>query len=253
MTSFSDDIRQGRAVYARAVPPATGYAEDEIRGVPHTQEYAYQMGAVSTALATGIFYTASGATGGTLTSTGPLVSGGVATLTPARGVRMTASVDLSAVTVTFNGTDHWGASLTASILGPTGNTLGNVGSYRDSLSVFKTITSISGSATFGTTAVYIGDNNTYGVPYKLTNIGRALDVYIDGSTATVPSTWAAGLATTVTAGATTADVRGTVTLSTVVLANGTRFITAKFITPNNGIAAGSDTKEITYGDAPYSA
>lgn len=253
MTSFFDNVRSGRANYARATPPATGYAEDEIYGVPMTQTYALQLGTASTALASGVFFSASGATGGTLTSTGALVSGGVATFDNARGLRFTSSVDTSTSVITVRGTDFWGAPQTTSINGPTGNTIGNTGSYVDSLTTFKTVLTASVVGNLGTTLFMIGDNNTYGLPYRIANIGKGLDIYINGSSATVPAVWTAGLATTVTPTASTADVRGTVALATVSLADGTKYVTANFITPNWGIAAGSDTKESTYGVAPFTA
>jgi hypothetical protein len=253
MTSFLDNIRSGRANYGRATPPGTGYAEDEIYGVPFGQTFPYQIGTASTALASGVFYSASGATGGTLTATGALVSGGVATFDVARGLRFTSSVDTSTSVITVRGTDLYGAPITYSINGPTGNTIGNVGSYVDSLVTFKTVTTASAVGNLGTTLFMIGDNNCFGLPYRIANVGKGLDVYINGSSATVPATWAAGYTTTAAATASTADVRGTVTLSTVVLANDARYITAVFITPNWGIAASSDTKENTYGVAPYTA
>lgn len=251
MTTFFDDLRQGRANYDRAVPPATGYAEDEIYGVPHTQTYAEELGTASTALATGIFYTTTGGAAGAHTLAGALVTAGVATFDVARGVRITASVNLSTVTITFEGTDTWGAPLVHSVLGPTGNTLGNAGSYRDTLSAFKTINTASSNGSLGTTAVYFGDNNAFGFSYKLTNVGKSLGLFVDGTSATTAPTVVAGLATTITPGATTADVRGTCTLSTTDLANGAKYFTIQMITPNYGITEGSDTKEISYGDAPY--
>jgi hypothetical protein len=66
-------------------------------------------------------------------------------------------------------------------------------------------------------------------------------------------TWAAGLAATGVATATTADVRGTVALATVISANGSRYISVKFATPNTGIAAGADTKENSYGVTPFTS
>jgi len=181
------------------------------------------------------------------------VSAGVATFDVARGVRFTSSVNTSTAVITLQGTDTWGAPITYSINGPTGNTFGNVGSYVDSLVTFKTITTASVVGTLGTTAFAIGDNNTFGLPYRIDNVGKGMGVYINGESATAPATWAAGYTTTAAATASTADVRGTVTLSTVVLANDARYITAVFITPNFGVSAGADTKENTYGVAPYSA
>lgn len=251
MTTFFDSIKMGRAAYNRNSVPPTGYAEDEIYGVPLTQTYVYQVGTASTSLASGVFY-ASSAVAGTLTGTGPLVSSGVATFDVPRCVTITASSNMATVTFTINGTDAYGAPLTWSGVGPTGNTFGNVGSYVTSLSAFKTVTSASSSGA-ATGPLAIGNSDTYGLPYRLTNVGEALGAYINGSTASIAPTYTAGLAATGVATATTADVRGTVALATAVLANGSRYITFQFVTPNDGTSAGNDTKENTYGVTPYSA
>ena len=254
MTSFFDRIKSGRASYNYAMTPTTGYAEDEIYGVPLSQMYWQNVGTASTALATGIVYSASGFAAGTLTPTGPLVSGGVATFDVPRGIRMTASVNLSTVTFTIRGTDAWGAPQTWSGVGPTGNTLGNAGSYVDSTVTFKTVTTASsGSGSVGTTAFYIGNNNDYGLYYYIGNVNRVVAVTTDGAFATIPWTVTAGLATTTAPTATTADVRGKITLSTTALANGSRSYAFIYVTPNVGVSAANDTKENTYGQTPYTA
>jgi hypothetical protein len=258
MTSYSDQVKLGGAYYNRATASTSGgyiigYDEDEIRGVPIAPIFPYLIGLASTALASGIFYSASGATGGTLTATGALVSSGVATLDQARCIRFTSTVDTSTSVITVVGTDMYGAGLAVSISGPTGNTLGNVGSYRDTLSAFKTVTSASAVGNLGTTSFQIGTSNTFGLPYRLSSVGRALDVYIDGSSATIPATWTVGLSTAVTPTASTADVRGTVAISTTVLPNDARFYTAVMISPAFNVAKSDNTKEITYGVTPFSA
>lgn len=251
MTSFFDNVKIGRAAYNRNLTPPTGYAEDESYGIPATQVYAYQMGTASTALASGVFY-ASSAVAGTLTGTGVLVSGGVATFDVPRSVQITASSNMATVTFTIRGTDAYGAPLTWAGVGPTGNNLGAAGSYVVSLSAFKTMTTAScdGAATG---ALTIGTSDTFGLPFRIPNAGFGLDAFINGSTSSIAPTWAAGLAATGVATATTADVRGTVALATVISANGSRYITMKFITPNTGVAAGSDTKENTYGVTPFTS
>lgn len=253
MTSFTDNLKLGAAVYQRALP-STGYAEDEFRGIPVTQMFAMQLGTASTALASGIFFSASGATGaGTLTITGALVSGGVATFDVARGVRITSSVDLSTNSFSIRGTDYWGAPQTWTGVGPTGNTLGNTGSFVDTSVTFKTVTSASGTGASSTTAFLIGNNNQFGLPYRLADVGKGLDGYINGSSASVAGTWVAGLSATAVATATTVDVRGSYAYATTSLADGSKRLTAVFITPNTGIAPGSDTKENTYGVTPFNS
>lgn len=265
MTQFRDQLRVGNAYYevqARwngggmaGLPLATAPQDTQTHGVPLTQVFYYQMGTASTALASGVFYSASGtATVGatTMTSTGALVSGGVATFDVPRGVRITSSVNLSTTTFTVVGTDGYGKVQTHAFVGPTGDTIGNTGSYTDSLVAFKTITAFTGNATgVGTTLLMMGDNNTYGLPYVLQNAGCGLDAYINGASATVPPTWVAAYTPTGTPTASTPDVRGTVTLATLVLANGSRYITCGFIAPPNNLSISLDNKVNSYGAVPY--
>lgn len=251
MTTFFDSVKMGRAVYNRNSVPSAGYAEDEIYGVPLTQTYVYQVGTASTSLASGVFY-ASSAIAGTLTGTGALVSSGVATFDVPRCITVTASSNMSTTTFTFQGTDAYGASLTASITGPTGNTFGNSGSVVTTLSAFKTVTTASANGA-ATGLLAIGNSDTFGLPYRLANVGEGLGAYINGGSASVAPTYTAGFAATGVATATTADVRGTVALATTVLANGSRYVTFQFVTPNDGTLAANDTKENTYGVTPYSA
>ena len=251
MTSFFDNVKMGRAVYNRNLTPPTGYAEDESYGIPLTQTYLYQMGTASTSLASGVFY-ASSAVAGTLTGTGVLVSGGVATFDVPRSVQITASSNMATVTFTIRGTDVYGAPLTWAGVGATGNTFGNSGSYVTSLSAFKTVTTASSDGA-ATGPLGIGTSDTFGMPFRIPNVGYGLDAYINGGTSSIAPTWAAGLAATGVATATTADVRGTVALATAISANGSRYISVKFATPNTGIAAGADTKENTYGVTPFTS
>ncbi len=237
------------------MPTASNPYDTQSMGTPHTQTFSYQIGTASTALASGVFYSASGtatAAASPLVATGALVSAGVATFDVPRGIRITASIDLSTQTFTFIGTDGYGSSQTTAIVGPTGNTLGNTGSYVDTLTTFKTITSITANATgVGTTALLIGDNNCFGLPFAIANKGRVMGTFIDGQTATVPSTVVAGLTATGVATATTADVRGTVTLATVVLANDSRYITINMIQPQVGLSPSLDNRANSYGPVPF--
>lgn len=267
MTQFTDQLYQGRAVFGKALswngnansglPSATAPNDMQHSGVPHTQNFFYQVGTASTALASGVFYSASGTAtlgGGTLTSTGALVTASVATFDVPRGVRITATIDLSTTTFTIVGTDGYSQGQTHAFVGPTGNTAGNVGSYVDSLVTFKTVTFASFTAAasgLGTTALQIGTNNMFGLPYVLTNAGCGLDVYINGASATVPATFTAAYTPTGTPTASTTDVRGSVTLATVVLANGSRYVTVGFISPNVNQTIATDDKVRSFGATPY--
>lgn len=265
MTNFFDPLFQGQATFARwgnwngtsgsnGIPTASNPNDTQIYGVPHTQTICYEIGTASTALASGIFFSASGATGaGTLTSTGALVSGGVATLDVPRAIRFTASVDLSTNVFTVRGTDGYGQSLTWSGAGPTGNTFGNNGSFVDSTVTFKTVITASAVGGSSTTAFAIGTSNTFGLPYRIANSGKGLGLYINGGHATVPPTVTAGFAATGTPTATTADVRGTVAVATTVLPNDSRFFTFVFVAPPVGLTQATDTKENSYGATPFSS
>jgi hypothetical protein len=268
MTQSRDQLRLGNAFYeAQArwngggmagLPLATAPQDTQDRGVPLTQAFYYQMGTASTALASGLFYSASGsATTGsaTLTGTGALVTASVGTFDVPRGIRITASVNLGTTTFVIVGTDGYGKTQSHSFVGPTGNTFGNTGSYTDSLVTFKTVTAMSISnptaSGIATTALAIGNNDMYGLPYVLGNVGCGLDVYINGASATVPATWVAAFTPTGVTTASTADVRGSVTLATVVLANGSRYITVGMIAPSVNVSTNNDTKVNSYGATPF--
>lgn len=266
MTQFSDQLRLGNAYYeAQArwngggqagLPLASSPQDTQVRGVPLTQTVYYQMGTASTALASGIFYSASGTAtvaGNVMTATGVLVVGGSVNFDVPRGIRVTASINLSTTTFTVVGTDGYGKTQSHSFVGPTGDTIGNTGSYTDSLVTFDTVTAVSNNVAtgLGTTLVMVGDNNLYGLPYVLSNVGCGLDVYINGCSATVPATWTAAYTPTGTPTASTSDVRGTVALSTVVLANGTRYITIGMIAPSVNLTPTTDDKIRNYGATPF--
>lgn len=266
MTQFRDQLRTGNSYYEaqarwngggmNGFPLATAPQDTQVLGVPLTAQFYYQAGTASTALASGIFYSASGtATVGatTMTGTGALVTAGVATFDVPRGVRITSSVNLSTTTFTVIGTDGYGKTLNSAFVGPTGDTIGNVGSYTDSLVTYKTITSFTGNATgVGTTLFMLGDNNTFGLPYVLPNVGAALGAYINGSLATVPAVFTAAFTPTGTPTASTSDVRGTCALATLVLANGSRYITIGQINPATNLSISNDIKVNNYGAQPFS-
>ena len=259
MTHYSDQLSQGRAVYARwtqwnagntnAMPSSAAPTDTNTLGIPHHQCIVYQIGIASTAgvaTAGAVIYSATGATGG-------ITLGTTVTFDVVRGVRIFTTVDLSTVTFTIRGTDGYGVAQAWSGAGPTGNTLGNIGSYVDSSVTFKTVITASGSGSTGTTAFSISNNNVYGLPFHLPNVGRALGCFVNGNTATIVATFTAGLTATGTPTATTADVRGTVTLPTTQLADGSRYFTVHMLAPTAGLAVGSDDKNRSYGATPFTA
>lgn len=258
MTQTRDKISQGNAYFEKSgawnattamngLPVASSPYDTQDRGVPHTNTFFYQIGQASTAgsaTASRFFYSASGATGGIT----PLNS---YTNDVPRGLRIFSSVNLSTVTFTIVGTDGYGQTQTHSFVGPTGNTLGNTGSYTDSLVAFKTVTSASGNGSTGTTAFGISNNDMYGLPYVLANAGMGLGLTINGATASIAPTVTAAFTPTGTPTASTSDVRGSVTLATAVLANDSRYITFGFIQNTENQTVSTDSKVNSFGATPF--
>lgn len=276
MTSFSDQLKNGRGYYARATPTNTpgfivGYAEDEVIGVPVAPIFEYLLGTASTSLASGIAFSASGF--GTLTGsavtisiTGSLVSGGVATLDVPRCVAVFCTLSVTGSTFTIRGTDFYGAAQSCTFTGASGGAAFATTGMAVSPVAFRTITSASYTATTATgtstTSVQIGTTDWYGLPYRIANKNRITTVTMDGwaQLATAPSTTIggigggviAGLATTTSAAtATTTDVRGLVGMATAFIADGTRSFAIGIIGPQYNQPASNDTKEITYGITPF--
>lgn len=258
MTQYSDQLRQGNAYLERegswnaptvlsGLPTASSPSDTEVRGVPHTQQFCYQIGTASSSLASGYFY-ASSLASGSITATGALVTASVGTFDVPRAIRITASGDRSTTSFTFIGTDGYGQTLKTTLAGPTGNTIGNTGSYVDTLTTWKTITSASQSGA-ATGPLYIGTSNTFGLPYVLTNKGMGLDMYIDGASATVPAV--VTITATAVPTATTGDVRGTVAVATTILPNDSRYFTFVMITPNVNTTVNTDTRTNSFGAVPF--
>lgn len=266
MTQFSDQIRQGRAYYVRQFTwngstgsnglPSTNTNNTEIHGPVHTQHFSYEIGTASTALASGIVFLANTATttAGTLSATGALVSGGVATFDVPRCVSITSTTNTSTGVITLRGTDGYGQAQTWSGAGPTGNTFGANGSFVNTTVAFKTITTASMVGT-STAGLAIGSSNVYGLPYRISSAGKVISITVDGNpvATAAQSTVTAGFTATGTTTATTADVRGTVLLPTTAQANDTRYFVVTFITPNVGLTESTDNKERTYGATPFSS
>lgn len=258
MTSYSDQLKQGRAYYSRATATNTtgfvvGYSEAEGGvGVPVTPVTYYQISAASTSLASGIVFTTA-SQGATLTPTGALVSGGVATIDVPRALQITASTNLSTCLITVRGTDGYGESMAWTGIGPTGNTLGTAGSFVVTSKAFKTVTtaSIVGTASAG---IQIGTSDTYGLPLRVSSTNRVVGVYVDGfGFGSSAGTVTAGFAASGTHTASGADIRGTVSLPSAVIANGTRNYAIGIISPAYNVAPGADTKENTYGLTQFNA
>ena len=276
MTSFSDPLKTGAAQYARALPTTSpgyivGYYEDEISGTPMAPVYSYLLGTASTSLASGIAFSASGF--GTLTGsavtisiTGSLVSGGVATLDVPRCVAVFCTLSITGSTFTIIGTDFYGAAQKCTFTGASGGAAFATTGMAVSPVAFKTITSASYTATTATgtstTSVQIGTTDCYGLPYRIASKNRVVSMTMDGFPifATAPGTVLgaiggfiqAGLATTTAATATTVDVRGVVNFPTNFIANDTRTFAVNIVGPSYNVPKSNDTKEITYGVAPFS-
>lgn len=257
MTSFSDQTKLGRAYYNRATATNTsgyvvGYAENEVIGVPVAPVVYYLMNAPIAATATAV-YQSTASQGATLTPTGALVSGGVATFGVPVAAQITASTNLSTCLITLQGTDGYGQSMTWTGIGPTGNTLGNTGSFVNTTKAFKTITtaSIVGTASAG---LQIGTSDVYGLPYRVSTTNRVVGIYVDGfAFGSSAGSVTAGFSATGTHTASGADVRGLVSLPTAVIANAARNYAIGIIHPAYNVVPGSDTKENTYGVTPFTS
>jgi hypothetical protein len=222
MTQISDDLYTGDAFYG---------AVGEPRGLKLAPIFAKEFGAVVTADADGICVAATATGAATLSATGALVSGGVATFDVARCVALTATSSNAAITYTVNGTDAYGVTISSKLAGPGATTAATT------LKAFKTVTSITTTqATVG--GITAGTSDTLGSPVRIADKGKVLGVFVDGvpeSTLTV----VAGTATNATSTATTGDVRGTLLLNTA--SNGAKRFTALVLVTSR------NTKEDVYG------
>jgi hypothetical protein len=118
-------------------------------------------------------------------------------------VARTVSVDTSDVgnttqTVTITGTDYWGQAQTEAIACD-GTTQVN------GVKAFKTVTAVYVSAAI-TGTIFVGNNDAFGLPYRVTDAGYLLRTGWAGAVADNAGTFVA--ADTATATATTGDVRG---------------------------------------------
>jgi hypothetical protein len=169
-------------------------------------------------------------TTGAITFSGSLVSGGVATFDVPRNITINTTESGVPGTISFTGTDYYGAILSEKILGPNGSL-----SPGNGLKAFKTVTAGT-LETAMTYSISIGHGDTLGLPFCLEGAYDVLSVYVD-STASTTSTITA--ADTNTATASTGDVRGTILPSTAP--NGVRKFTIVFTCKDR------DTKINIYG------
>lgn len=148
---------------------------------------------------------------GALTVDGASASGGVATFDYARTVNIdTSSANNTTQVITVTGTDYWGQAQTEAI---TCNGTSTVNGDK----AFKTISAVSSNAAL-TGTITVGNNDTFGLPYRVTDAGYLVRVGWAGALAEDAGTFVA--ADTAAATATTGDVRGTYTPSSA--ANGSR-------------------------------
>lgn len=148
---------------------------------------------------------------GALTVNGASASGGVATFDYARTVNIdTSSANNTTQVITVTGTDYWGQAQTEAI---TCNGTTTVNGDK----AFKTISAVSSNAAL-TGTITVGNNDTFGLPYRVTDAGYLVRVGWAGALAEDAGTFVA--ADTAAATATTGDVRGTYTPSSA--ANGSR-------------------------------
>lgn len=209
MTQFSDNVRVGEAYF----PPLMGNKDNpagrEEKGVVaiDTTKVVVPVlfGAVAAVDPDGIVVNGSATGAATLSATGALVSGGVATFDVERSARITSTGDESGVTFTLTGTDRYGKAVVWSGAGPNNSTV-------DSAKTFLTITSVAVDGATTSTQVDVGTGDDLGLPYRLATKGQSLGWTKDGITATdITITVADQTAVT----ATTGDVRGKVSATAV--------------------------------------
>lgn len=224
--THAEQLFVGDAYYA----PYAGLSDGR-RGLRFPQLFVKEFGAVTTADTDGVVDGATATGAATLSATGVLVSGGVATFDVPRAVSLTSTGNNSSVTYTVTGTDEYGETLTEAITGPNNTTV--VGAK-----AFKTVTSVASSAAVVGT-MDVGTSAKLGFPIAVADVGKVIAVSVDGKPETtltvVPSA-------TTAATATTGDVRGTFLPNTAP--NGTRRYTVTLVVGDNR------TKEGAFGVTP---
>jgi len=210
MPQYSDDLWLGAATGPQSqgwAGPGTVFA-----GVgPLGRTYIFDA-VPATKSATAVCAAQAAAAAGGLTINGASASGGVATFDYARCVNVdTSNIANTTQTVTVTGTDYWGQAQTETIA--CNGTTAVAG-----LKAFKTVTGVTVDGAI-TGTIFIGNEDIFGLPYRVTDAGYLFRLGWAGALANDTSgTFVA--ADTATATATTGDVRGTFAPSSA--ANGTR-------------------------------
>lgn len=209
MPQYSDDLWLGAATGPQSqgwAGPGTVFA-----GVgPLGRTYIFDA-VPATKSATAVCAAQAAAGAGGLTINGASASGGVATFDYARCVNVdTSNIANTTQTVTVTGTDYWGQAQTETIA--CNGTTAVAG-----LKAFKTVTGVTVDGAI-TGTIFIGNEDIFGLPYRVTDAGYLFRVGWAGALAEDAGTFVA--ADTATATATTGDVRGTYAPSSA--ANGTR-------------------------------
>lgn len=119
-----------------------------------------------------------------------------------RAVSFTTSADMSAVTMTVVGFDVYGQLMTQTKVLPGSATTVNT------LKAFKSVLSVTASATDGVNNVSVGSSDVLGLPWAITDAGYIVSAGWNNTLARDAGTFVAAVAT-FPATAATGDVRGT--------------------------------------------
>jgi len=199
--SNADYLMRGTAYYNK-------YHKDTLinrRGAPIPALVAVEFGTVDTIDADGLCVNVTSTGAATLSATGALVSSSVGTFDVPRCVAVTSTANESALTFTVTGTDEYGEALVETFAGPNATI-----SY--SQKAFKTVTTITVSGNITSSRVDIGSSNKIGLPFR-GGSGKFIALTVDGVATSTAVTYVSALSSTAVSTATTADVRGTITLS----------------------------------------
>lgn len=149
-----------------------------------------------------------------------------------RRVTLTSAANLSAINFTAVGYDRWGQRLTSTIAGPNANTVAFP-------KAMKELVSITPASAVGSN-VSAGFNDSFGLPFRVTNAAYIVSAKWDNTLADNAGTLVVADQTT-PATATTGDVRGVFTPAGAA-ANGSRRLLIVIALP--AIAAGEDATRI---------
>ena len=212
MGQHSDDIWLGTATGPQTAGWVSGGNPGVIgQGVGPMGRTTYMDIVPATLSATAVCAAQAVAAAGNATINGASASGGVATFDYARNVSIvTSNAGNTTQTVTVTGTDYYGQAQTETLTASGTSTVSGK-------KAFVTITQVAVSAAI-TGTLSVGNGDTFGLPYKVTDAGYLFRTGWAGAVADNAGTFTA--ADTATPSATTGDVRGTFLPSTA--ANGSR-------------------------------